>query len=187
MSAPSYLVITGDYVIVGKEPDGDSVRFVARNEDLYRHLHRAYRIKPSHDGSVQLRLEGVDAPELHYGSAAQPLGSQPRDRLLDWMGFRNIKYVGRSTKVQSAQPDSIPGTILTKAADANGRPIAYVLLREQANQLTEGQWINVGDELLQSTLNYRLVTSGMAYYTVYTSTPFTHRQLLRESASTARH
>src|SRR5947207_4986817 len=92
MASPSYLVMKGDFVIVGKEPDGDSVRFIAHNRSLYRQLHRAYRIKPSRDGSVQLRFEGVDTPELHYGSAAQPLGAEARDQLLNWIGFQNIEY-----------------------------------------------------------------------------------------------
>ncbi len=93
MASPSYLVMKGDFVIIGKEPDGDSVRFIASNPDLYRHLHRAYRIKPSRDGSVQLRFEGVDAPELHYGSAAQPLGAEARDTVLSWMGSHHNSSV----------------------------------------------------------------------------------------------
>jgi Staphylococcal nuclease homologue len=187
MASPSYLVIKGDFVIIGKEPDGDSVRFIASDPDLYRQLHRAYRIKLSRDGSVQLRFEGVDAPELHYGSAAQPLGAEARDALLSWMGFDDIVYAnGNSTKVESSSPESIPGAILTQAAEANGRPVSYVLLEEQANTLEEGTWVQLQEDLLKATMNYRLLTSGMAYYTVYTSTPLTHRQLLREASAGAR-
>ncbi|GHO92569.1 hypothetical protein KSF_026170 [Reticulibacter mediterranei] len=185
MSSPHYLVMNGNFVIVGKEPDGDSVRFVADNLDLYKQLHRAYRIKPSRDGSVQLRFEGVDAPELHYGSAAQPLGKEARDELLSWMGFDHIVYKHQSTMVQSADPASIRGAILTQAAEANGRPVSYVLL-EQDVHLSDGTWVEVDEALLKLTMNYRLLTSGRAYYTVYTSTPFAHRQLLREAAVTAR-
>lgn len=187
MASPSYLVMKGDFVIIGKEPDGDSVRFIASKPDLYRHLHRAYRIKPSRDGSVQLRFEGVDAPELHYGSAAQPLGAEARDAVLSWMGFDNIVYVDdQSTRVKSADPGSVPGAILSQAAEANGRPVSYILLEQQASQLKEGTWVNLPEDLLKETINYRLLTSGMAYYTVYTSTPFVHRQLLREASASAR-
>jgi len=187
MASPSYLVMKGDFVIIGKEPDGDSVRFIADDRDLYRFLHRAYRIKPSRDGSVQLRFEGVDAPELHYGSAAQPLGAEARDTLLPWMGFDNIVYVNdQSTMVKSADPASVPGAILTQASEANGLPVSYIFLNQQASQLEEGTWVNLQEELLKATINYRLLTSGMAYYTVYTSTPFVHRQLLREASAAAR-
>lgn len=187
MALPSYLVIKGNFVIVGKEPDGDSVRFIADNLQLYQQLQRAYRIKPSRDNSVQLRFESVDATELHYGSAAQPLGAEARDALLSWMGFSNIVYVNdHSTMVKSADPASIPGAILSQAAEANGRPVSYILLDQQASQLEDGIQMNVDEDLLKETINYRLLTSGMAYYTVYTSTPFAHRQFLRTAAASAR-
>lgn len=183
MASPFYRVIKGNFVIVGKEPDGDSVRFIAENPDFYEDLHRNYRIKLSHDGSVQLRFEGVDAPEVHYGKAAQPLGTQVRDQLLDWMSFRNIQFAGN--RVQSADPDTVSGAILSQAADANGRPVSYVLL-EQANQLGDKDWIRVDTALLKKTLNFQLISEGLAYYTVYTSTPSSHRRLLRKAASAAR-
>ena len=41
---------------------------------------------------MRLRLEGVDAPELHYGTAAQPLGREARDQLLAWLGFTELEY-----------------------------------------------------------------------------------------------
>jgi len=184
MASPFYLVIKGKFVIFGKEPDGDSVRFIADNPNLYEHLHRNYRIKPSRDESVQLRFEGIDATELHYGGAAQPLGAESRDRLLDWMGFENIQYKGN--RVQNSEPDAVSGVILSQAADANGRPISYVLLEEDAKQLEDQDWARVNTVLLKKTLNFKLLTQGLAYYTVYTSTPSTHRKTLREAALAAR-
>ena len=70
MASPNYLVMKGNFVIIGKEPDGDSVRFIADDRDLYRYLHRAYRIKPSRDGSVQTRFEGVDAQASPCGQTS---------------------------------------------------------------------------------------------------------------------
>lgn len=187
MAAPFYLAIKGDFVIVGKEPDGDSVRFIAHNLDLYKQLQKAYRIKPSQDGSVQLRFEGVDAPELHYGPEAQPLGAEARDQLLNWMGFRNIQYAaGDSTKVVSAQPERVAGVVLAQAVEANGRPISYILLEKQARQIKDGSWINLDADLLQKTLNARLLSEGMAYYTAYTSTALEQRQQLLALATAAR-
>jgi len=188
MSPPFYRVIQGQFLIIGKEPDGDSVRFVANQRSHYRGLYRDDRIKPSRqDGSVQLRFEGVDAPELHYGKAAQPLGKEARDRLLDWMGFTDIEFAGRnSNTVRDSQPEAVEGTILTKAAETNGRPVSYVLLTADADSLEDGDWVRVDNALLQQTLNFRLLTEGMAYYTVYTSTPLEHRQLLRQAAAAAR-
>ena len=42
------------------------------------------------NGSVQLRLEGIDAPELHYGTTSQPRGATARDALLTWLGVRDL-------------------------------------------------------------------------------------------------
>jgi len=188
MSPPFYQVILGQFVIVGKEPDGDSVRFIAKRRNAYRGLSRDDRIKPSRqDGSVQLRFEGVDAPELHYGKAAQPLGKASRDRLLDWIGFKAIEFAGKNSNlVREAQPEAIPGAILTQAVEINGRPVSYVLLAADADSLKDGDWVQVNESLLLQTLNFRLLAEGMAYYTVYTSTPLEHRQLLRQPAAKAR-
>jgi len=182
---PNYPVIRGNFVLAGYEPDGDSVRFIADDPSLYNHLHRHYRINLSpKDGSVQLRFEGVDATELHYGAAAQPLGADARDALLSWMGFSGIKYAGsNSTKVVSSTPAKIAGGILSLAAEANGRPVSYVLLKKD---LAAGDTVGVDETLLGKTLNYRLLETGMAYYTVYTSLPAAHRDVFRALALTAR-
>ncbi|OWY69976.1 nuclease [cyanobacterium TDX16] len=184
MASPFYLTIKGKFVIADKEPDGDSVRFIADDSDLYQELQRNYRIKPSRDRSVQLRFEGIDAPEVHYGRYAQPLGDETRDFLLKKMGFAKIKFQG--DRVQSADPDTISGVILTQAADVNGRPISYALIGKNAAQLRNGDWTQVEPELLRQTLNFLMMAEGRAYYTVYTSTPRSHRQVLREAALAAR-
>ncbi|PPS46026.1 thermonuclease family protein [Chroococcidiopsis sp. TS-821] len=184
MSAPFYRVIKGNFVIKGKEPDGDSVRFIANNPNLYEELHRSYRIELSRDRSVQLRFEGIDAPEVHYGRDAQILGDKARDRLLDLMGFKNIIFTGN--RVESTDPDRRPGAILSKAADANGRPVSYIFLDEDAAQLEDAEWIRVEDKRLKKTINYQMIQDGNAYYTVYTSTPLSHQKLLRKVATQAR-
>jgi endonuclease YncB( thermonuclease family) len=187
MSSPYNCVIQGSFILKGKEPDGDSVRFIADNPNLYQNLHSSHRIKPSRDGSVQLRFEAVDAPELHYGSAAQHLGKEARDTLLEWMGFENVEYLSEgSNRVKSSEPETVRGAILSKAAEANGRPVSYVLLEKDANHLEDGDWVRVDDPLLRKTINYRQLDKGLVYYTVYTSTPFSHRKLLGKVASKAR-
>lgn len=188
MSSPCCCVIKGCFTIISYEPDGDSVRFIADNPDLYQNLQGSYRIKPSKkDGSVQLRFEAVDTPETHYGSAAQPFGDKARDHLLAWMGFKNIRYSSKNLdKIEFCEPEKVRGAILSKAAETNGRPVAYVILEADANLLDDGDWIRVDEALLENTINYCLLKEGIAYYTVYTSTPYSHRRLLSEVASEAR-
>jgi endonuclease YncB( thermonuclease family) len=109
VAAPWYLAIHGRIVVIGKEPDGDSVRFIADHPEHYAQLKNAHRIHPSADGSVRLRLEGADAPELHYGTAAQPLGREARDQLLAWLGFTKVEYAPPGANiVTAADPESIP-------------------------------------------------------------------------------
>jgi endonuclease YncB( thermonuclease family) len=188
MAAPYYLCIHGELVIVGYEPDGDSVRFIADDASHYKALKRADRIRPSkRDGSVQLRFEGVDAPELHYGTAAQPLGDTARDALLAWIGFTAIKYnQNQPTQVRSATPTAVRAAILAQMTEANGRPVAYVLVKGDDQLPQDGTWVNLEQSLLDQTLNLRLLSEGQAYYTVYTSTPASHRRHLREVADKTR-
>jgi endonuclease YncB( thermonuclease family) len=188
MTSPYFLAIAGNFIIKGKEPDGDSVRFVPDDPQRLTQLKNHSRIVPSKvDGSVQLRFEGIDAPELHYGGQAQPLGVEARDKLLSWMGFTNIQYkTSPSTMVDSSTPAQVPGIILSQQAEINGRPVSYVLVEADAAGLRDGRWTNVTDAVLEKTLNFRMIDQGLAYYTVYTSTPAAHRVRLRRAALAAR-
>src|SRR6476620_8481971 len=100
MPTPFYRLIPGSFVLIGKEPDGDSVRFRPDNPADLKKLSRASLIKPSKDGSVQLRYDGIDATELHYGKAAQPFGVEARDALLKHMGFTKVTTKPNSTIVE---------------------------------------------------------------------------------------
>jgi endonuclease YncB( thermonuclease family) len=188
MGSPVQLAMRGHLVVIGKEPDGDSVRFIADTPDLYRQLSRAYRIRPSGDGSVQLRFEGVDAPELHYGADAQPLGGTVRDRLLERIGFTDVLFADRPpTRVSGCTPSAgVRAAILSTMAEANGRPVCYVLAGPDEDLPADGAWTEVDPGLLERTLNAWLLQEGLAYYTVYTSTPASHREQLRALALTAR-
>ncbi len=99
------------------------------------------------------------------------------------MGFGNVVFQQGSTVVLSADPATVPGAILTQAAEANGRPVSFVLLAADVAG-APGTWIELDEPTLRKTLNWRLLETGVAYYTVYTSTP--HRDLLREAAASAR-
>ena len=186
MSSPYQMAIHGRLLIAGYEPDGDSVRFLADDPSLFKRLQRGYKIRQSpRDGSVQLRLEAIDAPELHYGGAAQPDGDTARDWLLDEVGFRDVVCRPGSTTVTSATPDSVRAVIYGKASDPNGRPISY--LQVGGGRLPQnGAWTNVTTAVLDRTVNARAMAAGIAYPTFYTSTPEPHVAHLRELAVAAR-
>src|SRR5262245_3008431 len=129
---PTYVVIPGTFLTVDYEPDGDSIRFKADDPAQYNHLHRSHLIHRSiKDDSVQLRFEGIDAPELHYGGAEQPLGREARDALLKAMGFTSWTLAaGSPSKIATSHPATVRGGILSMAADVHGRPISYAMLNE---------------------------------------------------------
>jgi hypothetical protein len=112
---------------------------------------------------VQLRLEGVDAPELHYGPAAQPLGREARDQLLAWVGFTALEYAPPSqTRVTAASPEAVPAVIFTQAVDRNGFPVAYLVttVGEAEHLPPDGEWVLLDPVLLDHSYNTLLVQEG---------------------------
>lgn len=173
----AFLLIQGSFVIIGKSPDGDSVRFRPDNPKLFKKLKRGYRIKPSKDGTVQLRFEAIDAPELHYLGQQQPLGSEARDFLLQHLGFTDFSH--QNNKVTMATPQEVRGGILSRAAETNGRPVSYVFLEVELTHLNDGAWVAVDEALLAKSLNAQVLQAGMAYYTVYSSQSENQRNFMQ--------
>ena len=185
-SLPAFYFIRGSFVIIGKQPDGDSVRFIADNPDLFSKLQNNHRIRLSKDNSVQLRFEAIDAPELHYLGQAQPLGGESRDALLKLMGFGRLGFGSNGATITASTPETVRGAILSNAVEVNGRPISYVLLASDAKSFADGAQVKVSDAILQKTLNTRQLENGMAYLTVYSSTPEAHIRFLHDIAAKAR-
>jgi endonuclease YncB( thermonuclease family) len=186
MSTAGFRVIKGHFHIRGFKPDGDSVRFTADNPALFDGLYRDFKmVSPS--GDFQLRLEGIDAPETHYGLEVQPFGDVARDRHIDIVGFTNI--VREAEKIVEATPAELPGAILTKGFDPHGRPISYALPGSSAkavDSLPNSNDVTVPVEILAQTINAKMVQEGFAYPLLYTSTPPEHRNWLRARAQAAR-
>jgi endonuclease YncB( thermonuclease family) len=183
-SPGNYRAIFGEFVIIGKQPDGDSVRFKADNPSLLAKLKNASRLKESSDGTVQLRFEGIDAPELHYGGTLQPLGRESRDRLLQWIGFRNVRY--SNLTVTGSSPERVRGAILSAVVEKNGRPVAYVLGAAEATGLKDDSSIAVDDTRLRLTLNALSLEQGMSYFTVYNSMPEAQIKTFQQLTTKAR-
>lgn len=185
-AVPHLLTLRGRLVVVGKQPDGDSIRFVPDRPELLAQLKRHWRIKPSAvDGSVQLRLEAIDAPETHYGALAQPLGDAARDELLALLGFTHVVLDDDGKTVTSADPSTgVPAAILSEGADVNGRPISFLAFGDDLPP--DGERVPVTDELLAATANARLLESGAAYSTIYSSLSPILAQALRVIARAAR-
>lgn len=186
---PLYNAFDGNIVLTGYAPDGDSVRFLPNDPSALGVLRRASLIRTSPlNGSVQMRLEGIDAPELHYQSSSQPQGSSARDALLGWLGVDAVRdgiaFLPDGATISSPAPVGVPVTVLANAVEPHGRIIAYVLPPRRGR--TRPKRCRVSESVLRATANYALVQSGKAYSLAYTSLPAAHREVLRAAARAAR-
>ncbi|MDI2130005.1 thermonuclease family protein [Yinghuangia seranimata] len=183
-----YQVIAGELLVVGKQPDGDSVRFRAERPELFKGLAHGERIRPGTDGSVQLRLDGIDAPELHYAGQRQPFGDRSRDAFLKLLGFGEVKLAANEMTVTSAEPPSVPGVILARMAEVHGRPVAFLFTGDAAKALhgRDGGTVTADAALLAGSANFRMLASGDAYPLQYTSTAPELRKAIVAAASKAR-
>lgn len=180
--APSLLCLRGTLVVVGKAPDGDSIRLVPDSPALLEDLSRADRIRRSRvDGSVQLRLEGIDAPETGYGTGGQPLGPEAAARLVALAGFERVERAAGSSRVTDAEPTTRPAAILSALADANGRPVCFLLVGPDLP--ADGAYVPLEPQL---TLNDALLRDGSAYLTLYDSLAPPIRRRLAATARAAR-
>jgi endonuclease YncB( thermonuclease family) len=175
---PNLLCLRGELIVVGKSPDGDSIRFRPDSPDLVRTLEHGDRARASSDGTFQLRLDAIDAPETHYNGHAQPLGEPSRDALLAWCGFTDVRWAG--AQVSASTPAAIPAAVLAKLVDVNGRPVVF-LLRDALPP--DGVQAEVE---LDGTANAAMLRSGDAYGTLYGSTDPQLRDELRAIAREAR-
>ena len=80
-----YYLIKGHFQVVGYSPDGDSLMFKAANpkdwERIQSHHQDLFQEKlEDGEGSVQLRLQGIDALETHYGPMPIPPPKEARGK-----------------------------------------------------------------------------------------------------------
>ncbi|MGV9316894.1 nuclease [Streptomyces sp. NPDC003691] len=183
------LLIRGRFTVGGRaKPDGDTLPFIPDDVADWKLVPGERQVVPKADGRANLRLEGVDALETHYGPLGnvdhQPLGlaHQAADELLKFLGFKTV--VRKKDETVTTTPDSVPGWILTRGADAYGRCVSFV--GKGTPPVYSGYWTGVDDDLLKSTANHRLLQLGLAYPTFYAGLPDYLRELLTEASEKAR-
>lgn len=161
-------LIAGSFRVTGAQPDGDSFRFTPEDPAKWDLITGPNNVKRNASGAAQLRLDAIDALETHYGNRRthQPLGlaHAAADELLDWLGFSNVVRAQDET-VTSSTPDTVPGYILTRAADLYGRCIAFV--GRGAPPQADGSAVLVDVDVLRTTANHHLISTGLAYPRYY--------------------
>ncbi len=183
----NYYVIAGTFHVVGRSPDGDSVRFRAKNESHWNLLDGP-SVRLTKDKLAQLRIEAIDALETHY--VAVKKWSQPKklawaatDRLLEHVGIENAVWTPSRSKVKSAD-DGTPGYIMTTATERYRRPVAFVFSGKSPH--TNGSLAELGTRELRRSVNYRMLLEGMVYPTFYKTLHYGLRDQLARAARNAR-
>lgn len=188
-SPADYLVVAGELVIVGDEPDGNAVRFRADEPSRWALIEEQRRpVKLSADGTARLRFEGVDAPEAWLRGTAQPLGVEVSEALLARLGFRGVEYAaGGSHRVVAATPETVRAVILTRMVETTGRPVSYLLPDGEIGGLpADGSAVPLDQALLERTINAWLLRQGLVYLVLYGSNPPPQRARLQAMAAAAR-
>lgn len=192
----SYRLIEGEFVLVygrrasevrSSQPDGDSIWFRANDPEKWKHVtDRAPTL--SAGKTVQLRLDAIDALELHFlgGHQRLDLAVAARDALLDRIGFREVSYGKNGFTVAAARKLRLPGHVLVRAIDdtPSGRPI--VLAYRGKGPERDGATIEPTAARFRASLNAYLLRLGLAYPMVYTTLPEELARQVRVSVELAR-
>jgi hypothetical protein len=187
-----FIAIPGQYHVVGYSPDGDSVKFEANNNAVWKKVKGT--VKQNAKGHVQLRVEAIDALETHYipkvkGSHTlhQPLtfAQAARDSLLAELGIKNVVWGPKGREVSSAD-DVVKGYILTREVDSNlnGRPVSFLFTGKCP--WPSGKEVFFKRDLIRKSLNYRMFELGMAYPTFYQTMFWDFRAELTNAVKAAR-
>jgi hypothetical protein len=161
----AFVLIKGTFHVKGYSPDGDSIRFRAKNSDNWKKL-SGPAAEMNALGHAQLRIEAVDALETHYQGYHQPLKlARAAGRyLLSYLGIQEVVWDESQTRVIKAE-DGTEGYILARSTEANRRPVAFVFA--SGIEERDGSLINLDESILKKSLNYGLIARGLSYPTYY--------------------
>ncbi|MGY1701272.1 hypothetical protein [Geodermatophilus sp. SYSU D00766] len=184
-------LLRGEFRLVGTSPDGDSIRFYPADPGIWARA--GIEVRANADNGVQLRLDAVDALEIHYTPRSSPhtwrqnpqLGNDAAAALLDLLGFGDVVR-DRHEIVIAADPTARPGAILTRFADDYGRAVALVFADGQQPAGDDGSSVFLDAVELRASVNFQLLEAGWAYPTFYSRLYHDLRDTLAEAARTSR-
>jgi endonuclease YncB( thermonuclease family) len=194
----SYTLIKGSFHIFypdnplsGPEPDGDTLKFQPDNRALIESLPKA-KSPPrfTKKGITTIRFEGIDALETHFPIEGDEyhqrmdLAIAARDILLEMAGFGEVSYWDeKPNKVKTVENHPIRGYVLSNGLDTYGRTIAFVFIGDHPG--VDGSRIFVEPEMLDTSLNAKMLESGHAYPAFYLTLPTELRLYLKSISDTA--
>ena len=145
-----FFLIKGHFRPKAGIPEGASVRFRADNSALWMKLEGRLPelgTGPETQGTVQLRLEGIDAIEA---GATRPLAIHARNNLLKLIGF------------EEGIDDEPEGFILTRMTDdESGRPICFAFAG--SIDRNDGAEVSLDKALVRRSVNFKQLAGGFPY------------------------
>jgi endonuclease YncB( thermonuclease family) len=163
-----YKVIAGTFHVKGLRPDGDSIRFRAKdmaNWDFFNWQTEADKTAKT----KQLRVESIDALEIHYEGYHQPrpFAVAALESLLEILEIRSVTYSLSLAQIVDAD-DGKSGFIASAGIDRYGRPVSYVF--PKSANLSDGAVVDSTSLPLDDSINFQLAREGLVYPTFYTTT-----------------
>src|SRR5215211_7236168 len=160
-----FTLIKGTFHVVGYSPDGDSIRFQARDNNLWKLL-TGPPVTLNGRGHAQLRLEAIDTLETHFMNSHQPrqFALAALNSLLVNLGITNVVWNQSVTVVLSAT-DATEGFVLAREIERNHRPVAFAFRGDPGRP--DGTPITLREPLLRQSVNHKQLADGMAYPTYY--------------------
>lgn len=162
-----FILIKGTFHVLGYSPDGDSVKFKALRRSSWRKLGGRPVSGNSRD-HVQLRLEGIDSLETHYGRerSHQPLGlaHEATAALLRGLRISGVRWGPAQGEVTAAN-DGKPGYLLARETGPYGRPICFAF--RGSTSRADGSSVFMHRGMVRRSLNYLMLRYGHAYPLFY--------------------
>ncbi len=180
----NYTIIKGIFHVAGYSPDGDSIRFEADNPALWDQFNWSTD-KSRKALRKQLRFEGIDALETHYEESHQPraFGLAALEIMLGMLGITGIKYNLAVTNITEAK-DQTRGCLAVLGLDRFDRPISLVFAGNVPP--ADGASIPFSAPLMKKCVNLQLLKMGLAYPTLYDTTPADLSALFANESKKAR-
>jgi len=180
----TFTLIKGTFHVTGYSPDGDSVRFKAKDPSLWKRLSGPAAAVNAR-GHAQLRIEAVDALETHYSGLCQPARpAQAAARLLlSFLGIDDVVW-DESHRFVTGARDGTEGYILCRSTESNRRPVSFVFAGDSDDR--DGSDVVLDAPLLKDSLNFRLLARGLAYPMYYNGLFSDLRQPLSAAVQSAR-
>jgi endonuclease YncB( thermonuclease family) len=179
-----FTLIKGTFHVVGYSPDGDSIRFRAKNPE---HWSKINGLPPqlNEDNHVQIRLIGIDSLETHFLDCQQSMkwAISAANFLLQALEIDDVKWDQNKNTVINAN-DKVDGFILANKTDQHGRPLGFVF-KGKINEV-DGCDFFLPLDLFYQSINYQSLLHGESYPTYYRGIAPTLRSKMTNAVNHAR-